>query len=238
MQSDTRLNLRTANTAVAQMLREEIDRGELQPGTRLLQSELARRFGVSTTPVREALASLQAEALVRIDAHRGAVVSTPTLEDMRECFEIRRVLEPHAAVFATRLPAEELDELEELVNAMRTVDDAHEWVELNDRFHNRLYAASGNERLQEIIESLRKSSRYFIHLYVANGLSTHSADDEHQEILDACRAGESARVRSLMRGHLERTLRGVTRFLDLDGGRQGRAGLRRRAHLIRESRLG
>lgn len=209
------------------MLREEISRGILVPGTRLRQSELAKRFGVSTTPVREALASLQAEALVRIDAHRGAVVSMPTLEDMLECFEIRRVLEPLAAALAAqRISEEQLAELDELVSTMRSVDDAATWVELNDRFHMRLYAGSGNERLQEMIETLRKSSRYYIHLYVANAHANRTADDEHHAIIAACRARNAARARSLTRAHVEHTLRGVTRFLKsshsavaaLDGG--------------------
>lgn len=208
------LQLQTANKAVAHMLREEISRGVLLPGTRLRQSELARRFGVSTTPVREALASLQAEALVRIDAHRGAVVSTPTLEDMLECFEIRRVLEPLAAALAAqRLSEEQLAELEGLVAAMRSIDDSVRWVELNDRFHLRLYEGSGNERLQEMIETLRKSSRYYIHLYVANAHANRTADDEHHAIVEACRARNAARARSLTRAHVENTLRGVTRFL-------------------------
>ena len=214
MSADSRLHLQTVNKAVARKLREEINRGILPPGTRLRQSELAKRFGVSTTPVREALSSLQAEALVRIDAHRGAVVSAPTVDDMRQCFEIRRALEPLAAgEAAKRLTEEQLGELDALVGKMRSVNDVSKWVELNDRFHMQLYAASANDRLQDIIESLRKSSRYYIQLYVANGISMHAADDEHQGILDACRARDVARTRALTRAHVERTLRGVTLFL-------------------------
>lgn len=141
-------------------------------------------------------------------------MSAPTLDDMRQCFEIRRALEPLAAgEAAKRLTEEQLDALNDLVQTMRSVDDVATWVELNDRFHMELYAASANDRLQEIIESLRKSSRYYIQLYVANGVAIHSADDEHQGILDACRDRNVSRARSLTRAHVERTLQGVTLFL-------------------------
>jgi DNA-binding GntR family transcriptional regulator len=214
MIEQTHLRLQTASRAVADRLRDEIGLGVLAPGTKLRQSELARRFGVSTTPVREALASLEAEALVRIDAHRGAVVSAPTLDDMSQCFAIRRALEPLAAAEAApRLVEAELAALQDLIDTMRATDELSEWVELNDRFHMRLYAASCNERLQEIIESLRKSSRYYIRLFVENGLQTQAADDDHQAILDACRSRNPVRVRSLTQRHVDQTRRGVTEFL-------------------------
>lgn len=208
------LALQTANKAVADLLRSEIERGTLPPGTRLRQSDLARRFGVSTTPVREALASLQAEGLIRIDAHRGAIVFTPTVEDMTQCFQIRRELEPLAAGAAvSNLSDADLDALEALVRQMRSVSDFDTWVDLNDRFHMQIYAASGNARLQDIIDSLRKSSRYYIHLYVEHGHATSKADDEHEAIVQACRAHDARKVCSLMRRHVENTLRGVTQFL-------------------------
>jgi DNA-binding GntR family transcriptional regulator len=218
MSEVTRLDLQTANQAVAGLLRDEIERGALPPGTWLRQSELARRFGVSTTPVREALASLQAEGLVQIDAHRGAVVFTPTVEDMTQCFQIRRALEPLAAAEAVpNLSDGELDALENLVREMRSSHDFDRWVDLNDRFHMRLYRASGNARLEDIIDSLRKSSRFYIYLYVREGETTSTADAEHDAILAACRARDTVRVRSLMRQHVENTLRGVTKFLITSG---------------------
>src|SRR5215216_3533304 len=88
---------RTISGAVAARLRQEIVAGELPAGTRLRQVEIARRLGVSTTPVREALAALQREGLVRLHPQRGAVVFVPTVEDLREHYEIRAALESLAA---------------------------------------------------------------------------------------------------------------------------------------------
>lgn len=211
---DSPLELPTASKAVARLLQGEIERGVLQPGTRLRQSDLARRFGVSTTPVREALASLQAEGLVKIDAHRGAVVFVPTLEDMRQCFAIRRILEPMAMRSAiAHLTVARLDELQELIDTMRTVSDTGAWLELNDRFHMALYQPSGNDRLRDIIDGLRLGSRYYIHLYVTGSEPTSTADDEHQAILDACRVGDDKLAAALVEAHVDRTFESVTGFL-------------------------
>ena len=93
MQMRSGLMRRTASEAVSERLRAEIQRGDLPPGTRLRQGEVAARFGVSTTPVREAFALLQAQGLVRIDPHRGAIVFLPTAKDAQELYEIRIALE-------------------------------------------------------------------------------------------------------------------------------------------------
>ena len=85
---------------VAAELRRMIQAGELAAGAPLRQGELAARFGISTTPVREALMALAREGLIRHDAHRGAIVFPPTHEDIRENFEIRLALEPLASGLA------------------------------------------------------------------------------------------------------------------------------------------
>src|ERR671916_2913622 len=91
--SPHRFTRRTTSEEVASRLREEILRGDLEPGRRLRQGEVAERFGVSTTPVREAFALLQAQGLVRVDPHKGAIVFHPTAEDLRHLYEIREALE-------------------------------------------------------------------------------------------------------------------------------------------------
>lgn len=122
----------TTAKVVAERLRDEIQDGTLAPGTRLRQNEIARRFGVSTTPVREAFAQLQAEGLVRIDPHRGAVVFHPTVEDLVEFYEIREVLESLAVVRAIpRLRSDVVKELAALIDRMRRTDDARRWLKLD-----------------------------------------------------------------------------------------------------------
>jgi DNA-binding GntR family transcriptional regulator len=209
------LGTQTISQAVASQIRREIERGTLPPGSRLRQGEIARRYNVSTTPVREAFATLQTEGVINVDAHRGAVVFTPTERDLRQLFQIRLNLEPFALSEAVpRLTEAELDSLQELVDRMRSLDDHVAWLELNDEFHMRLYRAGDNERLFDIIESLRKASRYYIHLYTLNSRRSARADQDHQAILDACRARDAAKAREATQRHLELTMQGVLEYFE------------------------
>src|ERR1700722_15415327 len=105
---------------VTERLREMIKSHELPAGTRLRQAEFAERFGVSTTPIREAFVALAREGLVRQDAHRGVVVFRPTVNEPNELFETRGALEPLATELATRqLSDEDLAGLERIVAQMR-----------------------------------------------------------------------------------------------------------------------
>lgn len=193
----------TATEAVAARLRDAILRNELAPGTRLRQNDVARRFGVSTTPVREAFAQLQAEGLVRIDPHRGAVVFHPTTEDVAECYLIREELESLAVVYAVpNLSPDVVAELDGVIARMRKVRRHDEWVEMNDRFHLTLYEASALPRLCSMIRNLRDASAAYIYMFVARRPPAARTDDEHQEILDACREGDPERAERAVRTHL------------------------------------
>src|SRR5918992_4459068 len=126
----------TTAKVVAERLRSEIQHGTLAPGTRLRQNDVARRFGVSTTPVREAFAQLQAEGLVRIDPHRGAVVFHPSVDDVLEFYEIREALESLAVTHAIpNLRRDVGRELGALIERMRRTEAARRWLTLNDEFH-------------------------------------------------------------------------------------------------------
>jgi DNA-binding GntR family transcriptional regulator len=204
----------TTAKVVAERLRDEIQHGTLQPGTRLRQNEVARRFGVSTTPVREAFAQLQAEGLVRIDPHRGAVVFHPTAEDLIEFYEIREVLESLAVVRALPgLRPDVVKELQALIERMRRTDDARRWLKLNDEFHLKLYSCAGMPRLASLIENLRDASTPYIHMFVAARKPSERADEEHQRILDACVRGDPAGAELAVREHLRSASNDLARGL-------------------------
>ena len=208
------LRRRTTADTVAQMLRNEIQRGQLPPGTRLRQNDVAHRFGVSTTPVREALALLQADGLVRIDPHRGAIVFHPTIADLRESYEIRQALETLAVSKAIpRLSQELIDDLQKLIDRMRKEKNESRWVESNNEFHLRIYEASGMPKLCSMIANLRDSSSTYIHMFAAHDLPEHRADDDHQEILDACAARDVRRARKAIAAHIDHTVNGLVRFI-------------------------
>ena len=196
----------TATRTLIDWLRREIYAGQLAPGMRLRQGELAARFGVSTTPVREALSALQAEGLVNVDPHRGAVVFSPNPADVLESFEIRQALECLALQHAIPLlDTARLAELQQLVDQMRETTVYDDWAPLNEAFHVRLYATSGRPRLCALIESLRRSSRYYIHLAVSDQVVSEEVDAEHQAILDACSAGDIPAATAALHQHIEST---------------------------------
>jgi len=204
----------TTAKVVAERLREEIQTGSLAPGTRLRQNDVAKRFGVSTTPVREAFAQLQAEGLVRIDPHRGAVVFHPSVDDVLEFYEIREALESLAVAQAIpKLDAGAAEELADLIERMRHAEDPRAWLQLNDEFHLRLYESAGRPRLSALIDNLRDASAPYIHMFVASRPLNERANEEHQEVLDACVAGNVRAAERAIREHLRHASRDLAAFL-------------------------
>jgi DNA-binding GntR family transcriptional regulator len=208
---------RTVSASVAASLREDIVSGTLESGTRLRQVELARRFGVSTTPVREALAALQSEGLVRLHPQRGAVVFVPTVDGLREHYEIRAALEALAAARAAeRFDPARGDALAALLDEMAAGPGIERYLELNLRFHSGLYELAGRPRLVEMIETLRDASSAYLHIYATRDFPSDRLDAEHREILAACRAGDPQSAAAAVRHHLRQTVEHVARRLEAD----------------------
>ena len=207
---------RTVAGAVAARLREAIVAGDLAPAAKLRQVELAKRFGVSTTPVREALAQLEREGLVRSHPQRGFVVSVPTVADLRRHYEIRIALEELAAAKA----AEAFDSrcalpLAALLDEMGTGPPAERYLELNQRFHSDLYAHAGRAQLLAMITGLRDASRAYLHIYRASkDFPVALLDAEHRAILAACEDRDPAAAAAATRAHLQHTVDRVTARLE------------------------
>jgi DNA-binding GntR family transcriptional regulator len=205
---------RTISEAIAAALRADIAAGRLPGGGRLPQVELARRFGVSTTPVREAFAILQHEGLVRIHPQRGATVFLPTVEDLHEHYEIRTALEVLAVEkAAVQFNPAEAQPLYEILEELSSCTDAAQYVELNHTFHMNLYKLSGRERLVELIAGLRNASNAYLQIYAAEGVPSERLDREHREILAACEARDAQRAGDALRNHLAETVKHVTKDL-------------------------
>ena len=205
----------TVTESVADLLRREIQLRELQPGERLRQDAIAKKYGVSTTPVREAFAMLQSEGLVRIDPHKGALVFQPRIEDLTENYEIRGALEGLALDKAIdRFTPAELIELQELIDEMRRTV-GKDWVELNNQFHRRMYEASGLPRLVQMIAELREWASAYVHLRIADGdVHRRRTNEEHQEILDACRAKDHDRARAAITKHVAAGIQHLSEIID------------------------
>jgi DNA-binding GntR family transcriptional regulator len=198
----------TVALQVAERLRAEIVAGERPAGSRLRQVEIARRYGVSTTPVREALAALQQEGLVRLHPQRGAVVFVPDVDDLREHYEIRAALEALAAAKAAgRFQPGWAAPLRAHLDEMREAPPAARYIALNQRFHTELYAHSDCPKLTQMIAGLRDASSSYLHIYrAAEDFPVERLDAEHREILAACEARDPDRAARAVREHLQHTV--------------------------------
>ena len=184
------------------------------------QVEIAQRFGVSTTPVREAFGLLQSDGLVQIDTHRGVTVFLPTIQGLIEHYEIRMALEMMAAEkAASHFKDQDASSLVAILDEMHATSDAARYVELNQQFHLSLYRFGGRSRLLTMIEELRNASLAYNHLYAAADVpkDAERLDAEHREILAACQAGDPVRAANAVRQHIQQTIAHVTKLLEQGG---------------------
>ena len=188
-------------------LREQILSGELERGSRLPQETLAAEFGVSRTPLREALRRLAAEGLVTLQPNYGATVSQLDFGDMRDAWTARLVIEPPAArMGAERRPEPELDRMQAAIDHQRAVGDPAASLDANRDFHLALVAASGNPHLIHLAELLWVA-RISVAIYTAQAAQvggTAAWSDEHDGILAAMRAGDGDAAERLTREHIAR----------------------------------
>jgi DNA-binding GntR family transcriptional regulator len=131
----------------------------------------------------------------------------PTAEDLRHLYEIREALEVLAIEKAIEnLSQDQLAKLQQIIDEMRATPDDQQWLRLNNEFHQGLYAAARRPRLDTMITNLRDSASSYIHMLIAHMPNRSRPDDEHQEILDACRDGDSERAKKAVRSHMRNTV--------------------------------
>jgi DNA-binding GntR family transcriptional regulator len=195
---------RTATDFVSGSLRRSILNGELVGGTRLSLADLASAFEVSTTPVREALRELSFEGLVRLDSYRGGTVNAVTRGDVEEIIRIRELLEPVAAREAVEgMTPRILQEAEAILSEMATSDSWDGWVQGNRAFHQKLYEASASRRLVSVISSLQNTQVVFVSTTLSKSpFLKETATKDHNEMVDAIRAGDGERLVEITLRHL------------------------------------
>jgi DNA-binding GntR family transcriptional regulator len=206
---------RTRSELIIRALRREILSGALAPGTRLLQNEIAQRYRVSSTPVREAFAVLQRQGLLQSVPHKGVVVFRPSVEDLREIFEIRIRLEALATELAVpKFTRADIADIRAILDELRACgsDERQERAELDRAFHLRICGASGRPRLLALIQDMRDAGAVYLTLSSALRDSTET-DRQHQAILDACAARRPRQAARAMATHLEHTVSVVSREL-------------------------
>ena len=207
---------------VYEALKSAIVEQRLASGSRLVESTLAGNFGVSTTPVREALTRLEREGLVSLLPRRGAVVSTFTAEDARDIGELREVLELHAFQRAwARWKAEHSAQLQQLLaEGQEVVDrgDYRGYGRFDQEFHRLIVQASGNRRLIRVFEMMRDQFQMVRFQAVRLPGRPDIGHREHQQIVAALVAGDGEGAERLLRAHIRHTVEDVCRFLS--GGQE------------------
>lgn len=206
MKAVERISPRVLHHEVAGRLRELITRGELAPGARLNERMLTERFGISRTPLREALKVLSSEGLVELLPNRGAVVTTITARDAEDMFQVMAVLEALGGELACqRATDDDVAEITHMHAQMRSFyerDDLEDYFELNQQIHQRIIDCAGNKELSDAYR--RISVRIRRPRYMAN-LSRprwHDAMNEHEQILGALTRRDSSALKSLLAEHL------------------------------------
>ena len=192
--------------ALRDRLEQDIVTGALRPGERLDEQSLAARFGVSRTPIREALMQLATAGLIELQPRRGAFVASLSLRDVIERFEVMAALEGACAALAARRITDE-ERLALLAAHQACVDlspggDADSYYYLNERFHHVIYAACHNSYLAEQARQLHDRLKPFRRLQLRARSRVATSLTEHQAIVDAILAGESSRAEQVLRDHI------------------------------------
>jgi len=207
----------TAQEAVLAELRRAIVSGQLRPGEQVLQDALAERFGVSRVPLREALKILEGEGQVVYQPHRGYFVAELDVDDLREVYRMRDLLESEAVrVAVPRLTAEDLQRLTEAADDVDRADASGDLVAMtgaNRRFHFTLIEAAGMPRLARLVRILWDATDAYRSLYYAEQANRASVHEEHRAVVDAVRAGDAELAVVLLRTHREHAVEAVARVL-------------------------
>ncbi|KSW28582.1 GntR family transcriptional regulator [Cellulomonas sp. B6] len=227
---------------LARRIRDEILSGAIPLGRPLRQAELAERFGISRTPVREALRQLQTSGLIEIHAHRGAVVRVPVPWEVRETYEVRAALEALAARrAATRLSARVIAQMRESNDALYAlaVAAAERSTPLSDHdvretandyaLHSTIHRAAMNERLQAMLDDIHLSYPRNVPAMLLRENAQHREGNyrQHVAIIDALAAEDGELAARLMQEHVLSTGEQVARWYEQHTAAAPRGGAAR-----------
>jgi DNA-binding GntR family transcriptional regulator len=204
-----------ARSVIEETLRAAILDGRIPCGTALRQQDLADLFGVSRMPVREALRQLEAQALLNVVAHKGAVVAPLVQGDAVKTYALRILLESEALRLSIPLlTAEDLEQAARYIDELETEHDYTEIGRLNRLFHMSMYCKAPNRRLLKLVEDgLNEEERFLRFNLEAMGLGKLSQED-HRALLRAVEGRDIERSVKLLEQHLNRGVEVITRYLD------------------------
>lgn len=207
-----------AGARIATLLREQILRGDLAPGSRIRQEDIAARFGVSRVPVREALRLLEFEGLVTVVANSGAWVARLTLAECEEIYQMRERLEPLLLRYsAPSLTDDDFTRLRILAGKIRAASDTDAFLQGDREFHLATYAYARTLQLGDLIDKLWNTTAPYRRAYVASWKpeSRRIASDEHDLLIATLHEGDVEEAERILSGHIRRTRRQLARHPEL-----------------------
>jgi DNA-binding GntR family transcriptional regulator len=193
---------------VAELLRQRIFKRELEPGSWIDEMKIAEEYGISRTPLREALKVLAAEGLVTMKVRRGAYVTEVSDRDLAEVYHLLSLLESDAAaVVAQNASDAELKTLQALHRELeRAVKNRDEFFAVNERFHMRLLEIAGNRWRNQMVADLRKVMKLNRHNSLLKSGRIEESLAEHRAVMDALVARDAAAARERMQRHFNNGL--------------------------------
>ncbi|MEV8468324.1 GntR family transcriptional regulator [Fluviibacterium sp. DFM31] len=215
----------TEDTSLYDAILDDIYDGKLVGGQRLKVSELAERFGVSTSPIREILRRMQGEGFVEIHTNRGATVKATDAGSIQNIFEILQMLEPYFVMwFADYALPEQLDELEEIQARIRETphSEQRQFRRLDFQFHEMFCRGHYNQTAAEIWRNLRTSLNVQAARLRITPARYEMIKEEHDELIAAFRANDTSRADTVIRKHVDGSFVQMSqqiRALGLNAGR-------------------
>ena len=210
---------RLSTDDIVRVLHQAIVRGIFHPGQALRQDELATLFEVSKIPVREALRTLQAQGFVDLPLNRGALVQALTLDQLKDAFELRLMVEPSlmrtAAPLLTRA---DLDEAERLIRAMDRATTAWAFSECNVRFHDLLYSRAARPLSKQILALLQGHIQRMSFMQLSLAGFNRSSNEDHRLIVAACRQGDAEGAARAVAAHVKGVRKIVLELVQRQGG--------------------
>lgn len=203
-------------------LRQAILKGEMEPGERLMEIRLAKKLGVSRTPIREAIRKLELEGLVIMIPRRGAEVAGITEKNLRDVLEVRRCLEELAVELAVeRMDEEDIEKLEEARQRFREALKSGDMIRIaqaDEQFHDVIFAGTHNEKLVYLLNNLRDQMYRYRLEYIKDKGKRQILMIEHENILNAVKTRNLELGKRAMREHIDNQEITISRNLSQDMG--------------------
>jgi len=203
-------NRKYLRDVVFESLKDAIMNGKLEQGKMITEQQISREFGISRTPVREALYKLTATGLVRIIPHKGFLISKWSIKEIRDVFEIRIVLERLAVeLFIRNYYQENLEELENITKKMEKAVQENNFMEaakMNNKFHDLIIEKSDNHEISNVMEPLKNKINIFRLISISTPSRLKTSLAEHRNILASILKKDIENAKKLIEIHIRKVL--------------------------------